>query len=369
MGGTTVWRLRDVVVTIAGVVIVLGAVRHAQAIVVPFLLSLFIAIIASAPIAWLKKKGVAPSVAVVAILTSVVLLLVVLAMPLGATVNEFSAALPGYQARLQALTEGAVAGLAGWGIDVTETGLAEVLDPRAAMGFAETLVVGMGQVLSNAFLIMFTVLFMLLEASSFPAKLQVMQRASGGVATASRLARIVDSTKSYIAIKTMTSLATGVLVALGLALVGLDFWVLWGFLAFVLNFVPNIGSVLAAVPALLLSLLQLGPIPTLVVLFIFLGVNVLVGSMMEPAIMGRRVGLSTLVVFLSLVFWGWLLGPVGMILSVPLTISVKFAAEASDETRWLGVLLEAAPALAEKTPAVRPGDEAARDGAAAVDPP
>ena len=367
MGGTAVWRLRDVVVTIVGIVILLGAARQSQAILVPFLLSLFLAIIASAPVAWLKKRGVSAPVAAVGVLASVALLLALLAVLLGTTINEFSSALPGYQARLQELTDGAVAGLAERGINVTETGLAEVLDPRAAMGFAETLVVGMGQVLSNAFLIMFTVLFMLLEASSFPAKLQAMQRQGGAAATASRFTKIVESTRGYIAIKAMTSLATGALVALGLALVGLDFAVLWGFLAFVLNFVPNIGSVLAAVPALLLSLLQLGPLPTLFVLLIFLGANVLIGSVLEPAIMGRRVGLSTLVVFLSLVFWGWLLGPVGMVLSVPLTMSVKFAAEASDETRWLAVLLEAAPTPAENTPALEPVDETARDAAAADD--
>jgi len=347
MGGTSDGRLRDAVLTITGIVIILGAARHAQAIVVPFLLSMFIAILASAPFGWLRKRAVPAPAAALAVLTSVALSLLLLAALLGSTVDEFSAALPGYQARLQELTSGAVAWLAGQGVDMTDTGLTEVLDPRAAMGFANTLVLGLGGVLSNAFLIMFTVLFILLEASSFPAKLQSMQR-EGSAETASRLAAIVDSTKAYIAVKTMTSLATGILVGVGVALVGLDFAVLWGFLAFVLNFIPSIGSIVAAVPAVLLSLLQLGPLPTLFVVLVYLAANGLIGSALEPAVMGRRVGLSTLVVFLSLVFWGWLLGPVGMILSVPLTMCVKFAAQASDETRWLGVLLEVAPAPATK---------------------
>ena len=349
MANSTDLRLRDVVLTIAGLVIILGAARYAQAIVVPFLFSLFIAIIASAPVSWLKKRGVSPAIAAVAVLSIFVLILILLGMLLGATADQFSAALPEYQARLQKFTEGVEAWLVGRGIDVSETGLAEILDPRAAMNFANTLVVGLGQVLSNAFLIMFTVLFMLIEGSSFPAKIQAMQR-EGGATTATRLAEVIDSTKSYIAVKTVTSLATGLLVGIGVALVGLDFAALWGFLAFVLNFVPNIGSIVAAVPAVLLSLLQLGPVATSVVVLIYLGVNGFIGNVVEPAIMGRTVGLSTLVVFLSLVFWGWLLGPVGMILSVPLTMSVKFAALASDETRWLGVLLEPAPASSKEGP-------------------
>ena len=336
------WRLRDIVLTIAGIVIILGAVRYAQTIVVPFLLSLFIAIIASAPISWLKKRGVSAPLAVAAVLATLVLVLVALAMLLGATVDEFSTALPQYQARLQELTESATTWLAERDIDLSETGIFEVLDPKAAMSFANTLLVGFGQVLSDAFLIMFTVLFMLLEASSFPRKLGNME-AKGGTPVGSRLTKVVDSTKSYIAIKTLTSLATAVLIGSGLALVGLDFAALWGFLAFVLNFVPNIGSIVAAVPAILLSLLQLDPLMTLVVVIIYLVTNTLIGNVVEPAVMGRRVGLSTLVVFLSLVFWGWLLGPVGMVLSVPLTMSVKFAALASEETRWLGMLLGPAP--------------------------
>ena len=342
MESPNTWRLRDIVLTIAGIVIILGAVRYAQNIVVPFLLSLFIAIIASAPVSWLKKRGISAPLAVAVVLASLILVLVALAMLLGATADEFSTALPQYQARLQELTQSATTWLAERDIDLSETGIFEVLDPKAAMSFANSLLVGFGQVLSDAFLIMFTVLFMLLEASSFPRKLGDME-ADGSTRIASRFTKVVDSTKSYIAVKSVTSLATALLIGLGLTLVGLDFAALWGFLAFVLNFVPNIGSIVAAVPAILLSLLQFDPWTTLIVVIIYVLVNTLIGNVVEPALLGRRVGLSTLVVFLSLVFWGWLLGPVGMILSVPLTMSVKFAALDSDETHWLGVLLEPAP--------------------------
>lgn len=335
-------NLRDAVLTIAGILAILLVVRYAQAIVVPLLLSLFIAVIASVPVDWLKKRGVTVPVAVAIVLVLALLIQVLLALMLGATVTQFTEALPGYQVRL----DGYMASLSAWlldkGIDITETGLEEILDPSVALGFANTLMVGVGDVVSNTMLIMFTVLFMLLEAWSFPAKLDAMQGVRGGDLVA-QFAKVMESTKHYVGAKALTSLATGVLVGIGLALVGLDFAVLWGFLAFALNFIPNIGSIIAAVPAVLLSLLQLGPVETLIVIAIYLAVNTVIGSIIEPGLMGRRVGLSTLTVFLSLVFWGWLLGPVGMLLSVPLTMVIKFAAQASEQTRWIAVLLAPAP--------------------------
>ena len=129
------------------------------------------------------------------------------------------------------------------------------------------------------------------------------------------------------------------LVTLWLWLLGVDHAQLWGVMAFLLNFVPNIGSIIAAVPAVLLALVQLGMGTALFVAAGYLVVNIVIGSVLEPRFMGRGLGLSTLVVFLSLVFWGWVLGPVGMLLSVPLTITVKLALDSSKDTRWLGILL------------------------------
>jgi len=334
--------LRDAVLTIAGILAILLVVRYAQSIMVPFLLSLFIAIIMSVPIDLLRKRGMSVPIAVGIVALLTIVLEVLIAWMLGNTVSQFSEALPGYQARLNELLDGFSAWLLNKGINVADTGILAALDPKVALNFANTLMLGVGQVLSNAMLIMFTVLFMLLEAWTFPAKLNAMQGVRGGDVMA-EIAKVIDSTKNYIAMKALTSLATGILVGLGLAWVGLDYAVLWGFLAFALNFIPNIGSILAAVPAVLLSLLQLGPLETLIVIAIYLGANTIIGSIIEPGLLGRRVGLSTLVVFLSLVFWGWLLGPVGMLLSVPLTMVIKFAAQASEQTRWLAVLLAPAP--------------------------
>ena len=154
-----------------------------------------------------------------------------------------------------------------------------------------------------------------------------------------RFRGFIESFNRYLALKTLFSLATGVVIGIWLAVLGVDFALLWGLLAFLLNFVPNIGSIIAAIPAIFLAFIQLGWGPALLTCLGYIVVNVVFGSILEPKFMGRRLGLSTLVVFLSLVFWGWVLGPVGMVLSVPLTMIVKIAMESNEDTRWIAILL------------------------------
>ena len=213
-----------------------------------------------------------------------------------------------------------------------------MIDPGQAMGFANSLISSLGGVFGNVFLILFTVLFMLLEAWIFPQKIQAIYGNNSAMVLA-RISDVIKSTRQYLSIKALMSLATGIIVGVGTAVIGLDYSILWGFLAFALNFIPNIGSIIAAVPAALLSLVQLGSMATFGVILVYLTANVVIGNIIEPRYMGEKVGLSTLVVFLSLVFWGWLFGLVGMLLSVPLTMTVKFASLTSDETCWLGILL------------------------------
>ena len=164
--------------------------------------------------------------------------------------------------------------------------------------------------------------------------------------------RFADNVNRYIAIKTTVSLATGVFVAVALWIIGVDFPILWGVLAFLLNYVPTIGSVIAALPPALLAQIELGAAGTLATAAVFLAVNVLMGNVVEPRLMGRGLGLSTLVVFLSLVFWGWMLGPVGMLLSVPLTMTAKIALEANPSTTWIARLLD--PADRQPAPPAEP---------------
>jgi predicted PurR-regulated permease PerM len=224
-----------------------------------------------------------------------------------------------------------------FGVDTSGLAVTEIFDPGAAMKLVATLLNGLGNVLANGFLILMTVVFMLLEASSFPGKLRTVL--GGPESSLVRFDSFLSKVKHYMAIKTLVSLATGILVAILLVAIGVDYPLLWGLLAFALNYVPNIGSIIAAVPAVLLAIIQIGFVSAGVAAAGYVVINLFIGNVVEPRFMSRGLGLSTLVVFLSLVFWGWVLGPVGMLLSVPLTITAKMALDSRDETRWLAVLL------------------------------
>ncbi|MEN8132492.1 MAG: AI-2E family transporter [Pseudomonadota bacterium] len=336
-------ELRDSVLTLAGIALLLALMRESSVIVVPFLLSLFIAIIAATPFSWLKQRGLSTAVSVVIVVIAIAVVIALFASLLGSTVTQFEAALPVYQARLEELTSTVSTWAAMKGIRLDETGIFNTLNPSAVMDFANNTFVGIGNVLSNFFLILLTVMFMLIEAAGFPRKVAAIE-GHDAETTLQRLAELIESVNRYVVAKAIVSLATGILIWLSLALVGLDFAPLWGFMAFLLNFVPNIGSLIAAAPAIMLAMLQLDPAMVLAVIGIYLVVNMLIGNIVEPMIMGQRVGLSTLAVFMSLVFWGWMFGPVGMLLSVPLSMVVKFVAQTNPQTQWIAVLLGPAPA-------------------------
>ena len=322
---------------IAAIVIIIAGMREASAILVPFLLAVFIAVIGGPPAFWLKRKGVPSSLAVLAVVLVMLGIGIGMGAVLSTSLNGFYQQMDSYKASLNQQMDALFIWLKGMGIHLDWDLLKEVVNPGEAMQLVATLLAGFGGVLTNAFLITLTVVFILLEASGFPAKLRAAKK--DPKASFPAFEEFTHAVKSYLAIKTAVSLATGVATALWVAVLGLDFPLLWGLLAFLFNYVPTIGSILAAVPAVLLALIQLGPFPALLVAVGYLCINFAFGSVIEPRFMGRGLGLSTLVVFLSLVFWGWVLGPVGMLLSVPLTMTAKIGLGSREETRWLAILL------------------------------
>ncbi|WP_036196780.1 AI-2E family transporter [Mariprofundus ferrooxydans] len=325
-----------ILMTGAAFVVVVAGMQAAASLLIPFLLAAFIAIICLSPLYWLHARGLPSGVAVLIIALVLVLTGTLIGVFVGASLSDFSHNLPVFQARLQAQTDGLLNWLSGFGLQLDSQLLRDNFSPSLAMGMAGKLLAGLGNALANTFLIVLTVIFLLLEASALPHKWTLLGRHAP---SGEHFSRFIASVNSYLAIKGWVSLATGAVIAIWLALLGVDYPLLWGLIAFLFNFVPNIGSIIAAVPAVLLALVQLGPGSALAAGAGYLAVNIIMGNVVEPRYMGRGVGLSTLVVFVSLVFWGWILGPVGMLLSVPLTMIVKLALEANDDTRWIAVLL------------------------------
>ncbi len=324
-------------VIVAALVIIIWGINQAQSVLVLVLGSVFLAVVGTPPVLWLERKRIPSVVAVLIVMAGLITLLLMIGGVVGASLNTFSNALPFYQTRLQEQVLALKPLLASKHIVLTDKVLLEYLNPGPVMGLAVGLLAGMGLALSSIVLILLTVTFILLEASSFPIKLRAVP---GNPHQAfPQFTKFVHDIKRYMVIKTITSLTAGVIIGLWLFILGVDFPVLWGFLAFLLHYVPNLGSIICAIPAVLLALIELGMGPAVLVAAGYLVVGFTLGNVVEPRLMGRKLGLSTLVVFLSLIFWGSLLGPIGMVLCVPLTMTLKFGLEINKDTRWIAVLL------------------------------
>lgn len=341
------------------VVVVVAGLRAASTILLPMFLAFFLAILTLPMVAWLQKRKV-PTLLAIALSVlaevGVVGFMVLLAMQ---SLKDLQARLPRYLIRLEELWAGWVAELRhadfpGAELLARELQNRTLFDPSQAMEVAGVAIAKVFAIASMLVLVILIVLFVLSEATVFPAKFRAIlgRKAS----PSSRLAKIVAEVQAYLWIKTVISLATGILLGLWCWIMGLDFPLLLGFIAYVLNYIPTIGSIVASIPAIFLALVQVGLGHAVLVTVGYLAVNTVFGNLLEPNLMGRRLGLSTLVVLLSLMFWGWVWGPLGALLSVPLTMVVKIMLENTPDLRWVAVLLDkSAPTPGEEREAEAEG--------------
>ena len=329
-------------VVAAAFVIVVSGLKMAGALLVPFLLAVFIAMIVSPLQSYLKDRGIPGGLAIVLIVIIIMLVGLLLTAVIGSSVDNFREDIPVYSAKLTEMSESVQQWLSLRGIVIDQQLWQNSFDPSVVMSFAGSTLASFGNVMTNAVMILLTVIFILAENMGFGEKLRL---ARGSDVSQEWLTKFSESVHSYLAIKTAISLLTGLLIFIWLTILGVDYAVLWGLIAFLLNFVPTVGSFIAAVPAVLLAAVQLGIFPAGLTLGGFVVVNLVMGNMLEPRWMGKGLNLSPLVVFVSLVLWGWVLGPVGMLLSIPLTIMIKIALENQQETHWIGVLLGSGIAL------------------------
>ena len=331
-----------VLLVVASFVVVIAGLRAASAILLPFLVSLFLALFSLPLLYGLKRIGLRNMLAVLVTMLLVISILVGLGVLVGGSINRFTELAPSYKSRLDDLTLSARAWFQTWGIDLSGMLTSDRISPGAVVDLAGQFLKGAAFILSQTVTVLLIMTFILLEAAGFPSKMKAaFGDRKGGL---ERFAKVRSDVQRYLVLKTLVSLVTGLLIGSWLWILGVDLPVLWGFLAFLMNYIPTLGSMIAAIPAVLLTIVQLGPAHALAAGIGYVSVNVVLGYFVEPHFMGRRLGLSTLVVFLSLVFWGWVWGPVGMLLSVPLTTIVKIMLENTEDFRWLATLLDATPA-------------------------
>lgn len=322
---------------VAALFIVLAGLKIAANILVPFLLSLFIAIICNPLVKKIESFKVPKPLAIIGVVLVFVTVAIYLVSLVGRSLLELSQLLPGYLEQLKGEITWVVDQLAKFNIVISRELVTEYFNPGVAVRLVADTLSSLGDVMKNLFLVIITVIFMLFEASSLPKKVYLALDEPD--VKMQQIDRFLSSVNNYLAIKTLVSAATGICVSVMLWAVGLDFYLLWGVLAFLLNYIPNIGSIIAAVPAILLAALQFGLAPAGFIGLGYLAINAVMANLIEPRYLGRGLGLSTLVVFLSLVFWGWLLGSAGMLLSVLLTMVIKIGLESSKDGKWLAILL------------------------------
>lgn len=343
--------------TMASLVVVVAGLKAGAPVILPVVLAFFLSVLSFPLLYWLMRHRVRLPFALLLTVMAVAALLTAFGFLISSTVSEFALAAPVYMEQLVVKVRGFIETLEARDIQISDWLALEPLDPGFMVdrlgGILGGTVLGITSAISSVTLVLIIMICMLAEGAGLPQKLR---RAFGiGDTTIHYFTSITEEVQHYLEVKTLVSLMTGVILWGWAALLDVPFPLLWGLVGFIFNYIPVIGSILAAILPVLVTLVQHGIGRAALLALGYLAVNFLVGNIIEPIWMGRRFGLSTLVVFLSLVFWGWLWGPIGMLLSVPLTMVIKIMLEHSPKMKWLAVLLEPGPGAA----AVRPARESA----------
>lgn len=327
---------RAVIVT-AAIAIVLSFLQAAASIIAPILLAAFIAIVATPPLRWLRRRRVPKWLALAIIVFVLLEAGSMLALVFTGELEGFRDGLPGYQERLILLSDQFGGWLEGVGVTGAREAVKDILNPNVAVNLVRVALANVSGTFGSGLLVLLAVVFMLLEASSLAAKLSLAFHLTEEAAEGLR--RVLSAINQYMVIKSLASLATALSIWVWLWILGIDFAVLWAILAFLLNFIPFVGAILMMIPPVFLALVQTDIQTTLLVALGYLVVNTVIGNILEPKIMGRGLGISTLAVFLSLLFWGWVLGTVGVFLAVPLTMALIIALGSSPQTQPIAILL------------------------------
>jgi predicted PurR-regulated permease PerM len=331
---------------LAAVVILIAGLKLGAPILSPIAFALFLAVLSFPLFRWMLDRRVP------AFLAAVVTVLVLLAgfgvfgvLVLG-SLSELRESGPAYYQSLQERIDYTFEWWRGKGVAIQNWIPPRWQDPQTLAVMIAATVRGVFLLLSEATIVLLLLVFLLGDSAAFPARLA---RLPARIQNSFRqFAHVSRELQRYLLIKTLMSATVGLVAGVWVALLGIDFAVLWGLVAFACHFVPNIGAVLAAAPAMLVALVQFDATKALIVAAGYFAIGLVLGNLAEPMLLGRRLGLSTLVVFVSLVFWGWLWGPVGMFLSVPLTMAIRIVLAHSREWNWVTVMLDGPPRAARE---------------------
>jgi len=324
-------------INLAAIIIVIAGMVVASSIISTMLLAVFISIICAHPINWLHERKIPKWLALSFVLVAITATFILLGGIIGNTVASFSKDIPVYEKSLKEIADNSISFLNSKGFNFSESEIEKLLNVSNIMNLTVALLSNLGEVMGNVVLIFFISIFLLLEMDDFSFKFLAIKHGVGE--SLKYLITISSNIRHYLSIMTLISLITALLIWGFLAILGIKYAILWALIAFLLNFIPNIGSIIAAIPAVLFALIQQGAGGAFWTITGYLIINMIVGNIVAPKMLGKGLGLSTFVAFISFIFWGYILGTVGMFLSVPLTMAIKIFLEQDEKTKWIAVLL------------------------------
>lgn len=351
---------RTLVVLLGGAaaVIIVAGLRSSSELIAPAFLALVLTICAHPLRGWLKRYGVPGWLATTAVIVTVYVVLLLLVLSMVVSVARLAELLPQYQQDLQNLVSDATTWLTKFGVDEKQiNAITKAIDPSQAIAVVTDVFGGLLSTLSDLFFIVTLLLFLAVDGVTFPLNLGAMDGAHGRFAEA--MTGFAIGTRRYLVVSTIFGLIVALLDVGLLYLLGIPLPWLWGMLAFITNYIPNIGFVIGLIPPMLLGLLEDGWSGALAVIVGYCVLNVIIQSVIQPRFVGQAVGLSTSLTFLSLVFWAWVFGPLGALLAIPFSLFTKaLLVDADPRSRWLVPLLSGGPQL-PTTPEPPPVEPAA----------
>ncbi len=338
---------------VAGLGIALVVVNQAAGFIVPLLLAWIIVLSASPLFYWLQKKKAPGWLAFVVTFLAILAVGGFLLVTLIIAVDQLAELIPTYTDELESLKKSVAEFLASIGLDqenASATG--QLIDPGKVLDIYLAFIAGAVEAFSNIALIFLTIIFMLIEAFNMPSK--VVAELDAGNDYVRRLADFSVGIRRYVSITTWVGLLTGVLDTIFFIVMGVPLPLLWGILAFLLSYIPVIGFWFAAIPPTILAFLESGPIAALVVFVGIILINGLADEVLKPKFMGEGLDLAPIMVIFSVTIWTAVLGPMGAILGVPMTLIVKeLVLEADEKNRWIAYLMS----KGEKKPPSEGGED------------
>ncbi|PXW34124.1 UNVERIFIED_CONTAM: putative PurR-regulated permease PerM [Williamsia faeni] len=340
------WLLpRGVIVLLgtAGLIVTVAGIKSFAEIVAPVMLALMLTVAVHPLPDWLRSKGMPRILALIVALITVYAVVFALVGSLVVSISQLADLLPTYTDEFNDLVGNAKDALQAGGVhpDQVNSMLADV-DSTKVFGFVEDLVKGFLGKITNLVFIVTLLLFMAVDGMSYSPRLESLSQSRADIASA--VSSFATGTRRYLVVTTVFGLIVAVLDTAALWALGVPLPLLWGALSFITNYIPNIGFVLGLIPPALLGLLEGGPELMLAVIAVYCVLNVVIQSVIQPKFVGDAVGLSVTLTFLSLIFWTWVLGPLGAILAVPLTLMAKaFLVDIDPATRWADIFLNSKP--------------------------